>query len=60
MWQHPDSSTVAWLTFLKEQGYALSDIEDEVLTLGRERTGKPLEGSRDEEAQKEQDEQAAA
>ncbi|PCG85502.1 hypothetical protein CIB93_14205 [Streptomyces sp. WZ.A104] len=60
MWQHPDSSTVAWLTFLKVQGYALSDIEDEVLALGHERTGKPLEGSRDEEAQKEQDEQAAA
>ncbi|MEV0373549.1 ParB N-terminal domain-containing protein [Streptomyces sp. NPDC050636] len=36
-------NTVDWLTFLENQGYVLSDIENEVLTTGREQLAKARE-----------------
>lgn len=33
-WRHIDEETVTWLSFLKEQGYKLSEVETEVLAEG--------------------------
>ncbi|MFE1560337.1 ParB/RepB/Spo0J family partition protein [Streptomyces sp. NPDC058734] len=36
-WQHIDESCVTWLSFLKKQGYTLSEVETEVLADGLKR-----------------------